>query len=127
MISGVSKVVVPVDDQEKALRFWTDTMGFAVVTDETYGPERWVEVTPPDRRLVLVLSPRGAEPRRDPGHDRLPHSDVFFTCADIEQTHAELAARGVSFPVPPARQHFGWWALFEDPDGTRYALSQDEP
>ena len=28
------------------------------------------------------------------------------------------------FPVPPARMHFGWWALFEDDDGTRYALGQ---
>jgi hypothetical protein len=26
--------------------------------------------------------------------------------------------------APPERQHFGWWALFEDPDGTRYALGQ---
>jgi hypothetical protein len=33
-------------------------------------------------------------------------------------------ARGVEVPVPPERQHFGWWALFEDPDGTRYALGR---
>ena len=36
----------------------------------------------------------------------------------------ELRARGVEFPLPPARQHFGWWALFEDNEGTRYALGQ---
>jgi predicted enzyme related to lactoylglutathione lyase len=124
VISGVGKVVVPVDDQEKALRFWVDTIGFDVVTDQTYGSERWIEVTPPDRRVVLVLSPRQGSPRRDPGDDRLPHSDVLFTCEDIERTHAELASRGVRFAVPPARQHFGWWALFEDPEGTRYALGQ---
>ena len=124
MITGVSKVVVPVDDQEKALRFWADTIGFDVVTDQTYGPERWIEVTPPDRRVVLVLSPRQGAQRHDPGNDRLPHSDLFFTCEDIERTHAELSSRGVRFPVQPARQHFGWWALFEDPEGTRYALGQ---
>jgi hypothetical protein len=30
----------------------------------------------------------------------------------------------VSFPEPPAQQFFGWWSMFEDPDGTRYALGQ---
>jgi lactoylglutathione lyase len=124
VITGVSKVVVPVDDQETAKQFWTDTMGFELVTDQTYGAERWIEVTPPDRHVVLVLSPREGAPRHEPGNESLPHSDVFFTCEDIEATYAELAGRGVKFPLPPARQHFGWWALFEDPDGTRYALGQ---
>lgn len=125
MITGVSKVIVPVDDPEVARQFWTETMGFELVTDQTYGPERWIEVSPPDRRVVLVLSPRQpGTPRHDPGNERLPHSDVFFTCEDIEATHAELTGPGVKFPTPPARQHFGWWALFEDPDGTRYALGQ---
>lgn len=124
MITGVQKVVVPVDDQEVARRFWTDTIGFDLVSDETYGDERWIEVTPPDRALLLVLSPRGAAARHEPGNERLPHSDLFFTCSDIEATYARLTARGVKFPVPPARQHFGWWAMFEDPDGTRYALGQ---
>ena len=31
--------------------------------------------------------------------------------------------RGVEFTAPPARMHFGWWALFRDQDGTRYALA----
>jgi predicted enzyme related to lactoylglutathione lyase len=124
MITGVRKVVVPVDDQETSMRFWTDTMGFRLVTDQSYGDERWVEVAPPDEGVLMVLSPREpGEPRREV-RDQLPHSDLFFTCDDIEKTHAELAARGVRFPAPPARQHFGWWSMFEDPDGTRYALGQ---
>ena len=57
MISGVSSVIVPVDDQEKAKEFWTTTMGFDLVRDETFGDERWIEVTPPDRKVLLVLSP----------------------------------------------------------------------
>lgn len=125
MITGVQKVVVPVDDQAVALSFWAETLGFDVLTDQTYGDERWIEVTPPDRRVVLVLSPRRpGEARRDPGDDQLPHSDLFFTCDDVEKTYAELSARGVSFPVAPQRMHFGWWSMFSDPDGTRYALGQ---
>jgi predicted enzyme related to lactoylglutathione lyase len=124
MISGVSKVIVPVDDQERAKAFWTAQVGFATVRDDSYGDERWIEVRPPDGGPVLVLSPRPPdEPRRDVRAE-LPHSPVFFTCTDIETTYRELRDRGVEFPLPPQQQHFGWWSLFEDPDGTRYALGQ---
>jgi lactoylglutathione lyase len=124
MITGVRKIIVPVDDQEQAKRFWTDTIGFEATLDETYGDERWVEVTPPDRALVLVLSLRTADQPRGEVPDQLPHSDVFFHCDDIQQTYQELTARGVKFDAPPAKMHFGWWALFEDNHGTRYALGQ---
>ena len=120
MISGISKIVVPVDDQAGAKEFWTSRVGFDVVSDESYGDERWIELSPPSGGPVIVLSPRAdPEPRGE-----LPHSPVLFTCDDIEATHRELVERGVRFPVPPARMHFGWWSLFEDDDGTRYALGQ---
>jgi predicted enzyme related to lactoylglutathione lyase len=56
--------------------------------------------------------------------DQLPHSNVFFTCDDIEQTHRDLAERGVRFPMPPTEMPWGSWAMFEDPEGTRFALGQ---
>ena len=124
MITGVAKVVVLVDDQERAKQFWTGAIGFDVVMDETYGDERWIEVEAPDRSIVLVLSRRtDAEPRRQVP-DALPHSNVLFSCEDIEQTYAELTERGVRFPTPPAERHFGWWSMFEDWEGTRFALGQ---
>jgi predicted enzyme related to lactoylglutathione lyase len=122
VITGVSKVVVPVDDQQKAKDFWTDKVGFVATRDDTYGDERWIEVTPPAGSPVLVLSPRTAERPRVP--DQLPHSPVFFDCEDIQATYDEMRERGVSFASPPERQHFGWWALFEDDGGCRYALGQ---
>ncbi|HEY9378781.1 MAG TPA: VOC family protein [Jiangellaceae bacterium] len=126
MITNVSKVVVPVEDQQAALEFWTTTMGFSTVRDDVYGDERWIEVKPPRQELLLVLSPRRSDEPRRTVPDSLPHSDLFFNCADIEQTYTELSQRGVRFPLPPARQQFGWWALFEDNEGTRYALGQWE-
>ena len=124
MISGVSKVVVPVDDQERAKEFWVDRLGFELRRDESYGDERWIEVSLPGQALLLALTRRTASEARQELPDQLPHSPVFFDCDDIEQIHRELTERGVEFPVPPARQHFGWWSLFADPDGTRYALGQ---
>jgi predicted enzyme related to lactoylglutathione lyase len=48
---------------------------------------------------------------------------VFFTCDGIEQTHRELSEGGVTFPTPPTRMDFGWWAMVEDDDGTRLEAS----
>jgi hypothetical protein len=80
MISGIGKVVVPVDDQERAKQFWTTRVGFELRRDESYGDERWIEVRPPDGGPRLVLSPRATdEPRRELP-DELPPSPVFFNC-----------------------------------------------
>jgi lactoylglutathione lyase len=124
MIQGVNKVVAPVDDQDRAKDFWTGRMGFMVAVDEVYGQERWIEVVPPDKGVALVLTPRQPGERRPEVPEMLPHSPIFFTCGDIQRTYQELSARGVRFPTPPVEMPFGWWSLFEDDEGTRYALGQ---
>jgi hypothetical protein len=99
-------------------------VGFAVLRGESFGGERWIEVEPPDGSAVLVLSRRPAEEPRREIKGELPHSNVVFDCEDIERTYAELCERGVSFPAPPRRLHFGRWSMFEDSEGTRFALGQ---
>jgi predicted enzyme related to lactoylglutathione lyase len=126
MITGVGKVVVAVDDQDKAKAFWTDQIGFDATRDEPYGDERWIEVTPPEGPLSLVLSRRPPQEPRRQVPEELAHSDLIFTCDDLQQTYQELTARGVRFPAPPTRMPFGWWSMFADPDGTRYALGQQD-
>lgn len=125
MITSVRKIIVPVDDEAGAKEFWTTRMGFNLTLDETYGAgQRWIEVAPPAGSLVLVLSRRRAdEPRREVP-DQLPHSPIFFNCEDIQQTYRELIERGVKFTAPPVKMPFGWWSMFEDSEGTRYALGQ---
>lgn len=123
MISGVSRVILSVDDQEKAKDFWVDKMGFDLVSDEIFGDERWIEVRPPGGSPALALALRPEDEPVPNVPDKLPHSNVFFTCDDIVQTYRELSERGVAFPAPPAQMHFGWWAMFEDHEGTRYAIS----
>ena len=128
MIDGVSKVVIEVEDQDRAKAFWTETMGFGLVQDVPYGEERWLEVQSPDRGTNLVLELRTAElQERREGSEHLPTSNVMFSCEDVVATHAELSVRGVEFPQPPVRQPFGWWSMFNDTEGNRFALSQVEP
>jgi predicted enzyme related to lactoylglutathione lyase len=120
VVGGVTKVVVDVEDQDRAKRFWTETMGFELVQDTPYGEERWLEVRTPDKAVVLVLNVRRGERPTAPAS--LPTSNVFFYADDLEQTYRELSDRGVQFPEPPTQQPFGWWSLFQDSEGTRFAL-----
>ncbi len=125
MIRAVRKVIVPVEDQMRAKAFWTERIGFDLTLDEPLDEnQRWIEVHPPNRSVALVLSRRPAGAPRPEVPDQLPHSPVFFNCDDIQQTYRDLVKRGVSFPAPPVKVHFGWWAMFEDDEGTRYALGQ---
>ena len=127
MISGVSKVVIEVEDQDRAKRFWTETMGFGLVQDAPYEEERWLEVRSPDRATNLVLELRTGEPaERRVTPDHLPTSNVMFRCDDLTVTYEELSARGVDFPQPPVEQPFGSWSMFDDAEGNRFALEQTE-
>src|SRR6266545_5844778 len=121
MIGGVSQVVIEVEDQDRAKAFWTETLGFELVQDAAYGRERWLEVRTPDKAVVVVLDRRkGKRPSApDPS---LPTSNVSFYTEDLQQSYEKLHARGVEFPLAPVEQPFGWWSLFEDPDGNRFAL-----
>jgi predicted enzyme related to lactoylglutathione lyase len=124
VVEGVSKVVIEVDDQDRALQFWTDAMGFELVRDSTDGEERWLEVRTPDRGLILVLHRRDGDPPSAP--DALPTSNVFFYCNDLARTYGELHSRGVAFAQPPVEQSFGWWSMFQDHEGNRFALRSRE-
>jgi predicted enzyme related to lactoylglutathione lyase len=123
MISGVSKVVIDVEDQERAKAFWTEAMGFEVAQDAQYGEERWLEVRTVDGAVDLVLN-RIERSARPEAPDTLPTSNVMFRCDDLRTTYEELSARGVEFPQPPVRQPFGWWSMFTDTEGNRFALEQ---
>jgi predicted enzyme related to lactoylglutathione lyase len=120
VIEGVQKLVVEVEDQDRALRFWTETLDFEVAQDVQYGGDRWLEVRTPDRQATLVLALRDGEPPTAP--DALPTSSIFFYCDDVRRTYEELRDRGVEFPQPPVEQSFGWWSMFQDNEGNRFAL-----
>ncbi len=73
MIEGVSKVVIEVEDQDRARAFWTEKLAFELVQDTSYGDERWVEVRPPDK-----TGPR-PQPASGQAAERVRHA------ADVER------------------------------------------
>jgi predicted enzyme related to lactoylglutathione lyase len=120
----VSKIVVDVENQDRATAFWTTIMGFDLIQDAAYGRERWIEVRSPDKATTLVLGSSATGPGdRAAVPEMMPTSNVLFQCDDLVATYEELTARGVEFPQPPVQQAFGWWALFNDTEGNRFALA----
>ena len=119
MITHVKLVNLPVRDQDRALDFYTEKLGFSILTDQPFdGKQRWIELRPPKAETRVVLfTPEGQE-------DRIgTFSNVVFNADDIDKTYAELKARGVEFLGEPQKQPWGSFVLFKDPDGNTFCLS----
>jgi catechol 2,3-dioxygenase-like lactoylglutathione lyase family enzyme len=120
-ISELGTVIVPVSDQDRALEFYVDKLGFEKRTDVPYGEgDRWVEVAPAGAATTIALvlpregDPTGIETR------------IGFTTEDIDADHEHLRSQGVDVdeavmrmgdPVPPM-------FFFRDQDGNSSLIVQ---
>jgi lactoylglutathione lyase len=121
-IKKVAKVGVYVRDQERALKFFTEVLGFELVANLPMGPKaRWIEVRPPGAETALALwTPPGLE-------DRIgTFSGIVFEAEDIDKTHKNLLAKGVEFTQAPVKQGGGVMGQFRDPDGNVFVLREPE-
>lgn len=117
MITHIKFVGIPTRDQDRALAFWTEKMGFRVMTDSPMGPQRWIELGIANSPTGLVLfTPEGHEDRIGQFHNG------SFACDDVEATYRQLSERGVEFEDAPKKQPWGTFAIFKDPDGNRFVL-----
>jgi catechol 2,3-dioxygenase-like lactoylglutathione lyase family enzyme len=122
-ISAVGTVIVTVSDQDRALEFFTEKLGFEKRGDTPYGDgQRWVDVAPPGSSTsVAVVPPMGETPVGG-------ETGIAFATDDIDSDHADLRERGVDVdveimrmgdPVPPM-------FFFRDPDGNRYLIVETQ-
>ena len=120
-ISEVGVVMVPVTDQDRALEFYTEKLGFEKRSDTPFGNgDRWIEVAPAGAATRISLVAPGD--RGPVGGD----ARIAFATADVQAAHSELTSRGVDVdaeimrmgdPVPPM-----FW--FRDPDGNSLLIVQ---
>ncbi len=121
MITNIKFVSIPVRDQNRALDFYTEKLGFTIITDQPFDEkQRWIELRIPKAETRVVLyTMEGQE-------DRIgTFSPVVFACADVEKTYEELKARGVDFDGPPEKQPWGTFAKFKDSEGNQFVLNDD--
>lgn len=120
-----------VEDQDKALQFYTEVLGFVKKTDIPAGGGRWITVVPPDEPdgPELVLEPAGfdfAKAYRKALYDR----GIPFTALGSEDVQAEyekLKARGVVFKSPPSKvEGLPMMATFDDTCGNYVMMFEIE-
>jgi len=121
-IQKLAIVSIPVQDQQRALRFYRDVLGFEVRSDNPFLHEnaRWIEVAPLGGQTTLALVT---------WFDSMPPGSLMGLVLETDDINAEverLRANGME-PPPIEEQMWGRFITFEDPDGNRWVLQQNRP
>jgi len=121
-ISDVHTITVPVSNQDRALAFYVETLGFEKRMDVAFGQgQRWIEVAPAGARTTIALPPPGGTVT--PGVD----TGIRLETLDAEADHGRLRERGVDVDAEILRFGEGVPPMFSlrDPDGnTLYVVER---
>lgn len=118
MIKAVKFIGIPVADQDRALAFYTDKLGFKVATDQPMGPgQRWIElrIGTAETRVVL-FTPDGHQDRVG------TFFNGSFATDDVQKTYDTLRAKGVEFRGPPEQQPWGTFVVLKDSEGNQFVV-----
>jgi len=125
-----------VQDQDEALAFYTEKLGWELRADVTVpelGNYRWLTVGPPGQPdLSVVLNAVPGPPVMDAATADQIRSlmakgwagNVMLTTDDAQRSYEELSARGVEFTEPPEERPYGIDSAFRDPSGNQFRLTQ---
>ena len=100
-------------DHDRALAFYTEKLAFQILTDQAFNEKlRWIELTIPGAATGIALfTPEGHE-------DRIgTFLNSSWEVDDIDQTFADLSAKGVTFSGPPEKQPWGSFLRMTDSEG----------
>jgi lactoylglutathione lyase len=118
MIKHIATVAVYVDNQQNAIQFWTEKVGFRILRNQPMTPDAgWVEVGPEGAKSALVLYPKTMMPN----WEELKPS-IVFDVDNIQETFEQMKARGVQFMEEPNTQPWGTYCRFADEDGNEFLM-----
>ena len=119
---------VYVDDQDKALRFYTEVLGFNKKTDFSQGPFRWLTVTSADEpqgtELQLALNNNPAAKAYQQALFQQGQPAVMFFTDDIKGDYTRIKARGAEFAMPPTEVTGSTIAQLNDTCGNLIQITQ---
>ncbi|HKE24405.1 MAG TPA: VOC family protein [Bryobacteraceae bacterium] len=119
MIKRIKFISIPVRDQDRALRFYTEKLGFRILTDQEFSEtQRWIELSIPGADTGVVLfTPEGHE-------DRIGTPvNTSWEVDSIDKTYEDLRGRGVEFAGPPQKQPWGSFVMMKDSEGNQICLA----
>jgi len=119
---------VYVDDQEKALRFYTEVLGFAKKADFSNGPFRWLTVGSPEEpegvELQLALNDDPAARAYQQALFDQSRPAAMFHTDDVKSDYERIKGRGAEFTMPPTEVTGSTIAMLNDSCGNRIQLTQ---
>jgi len=119
---------VYVDDQEKALRFYTEVLGFAKKADFTKGPFRWLTVASPEdpdgTQLQLALNDNPAAKAYQQALFQQGLPAAMFYTDDVKDDYERAKARGAEFTMPPTEVTGATIAMLNDTCGNLIQITQ---
>jgi predicted enzyme related to lactoylglutathione lyase len=117
-----------VDEQDKALRFYTDVLGFTKKTDFSQGPYRWLTVAPDEdpngTELQLALNNSPAAKAYQEAIFQQGQPAIMFFTDDVEGDYERIKARGAEFTMPPTDVTGSSIAMLKDTCGNLIQLTQ---
>lgn len=117
-----------VDDQEKALHFYTDLLGFVKKADVTNGPYRWLTVVSPEEpegaELQLALNDNPAAKTYQEAIKEQGQPAAMFQVSELQREYDRLSGQGVNFTVPLMSESWGSMATLDDTCGNLIQLTQ---
>ena len=123
---GVTSIYV--DDQEKALRFYTDILGFVKKTDVSQGPFRWLTVASPDQpggvELQLALNDNPAARTYQQAMFEQGQPAAMFFVDDVQQEYDRLTTGGAAFTMPPTKVTGSTIAVLNDTCGNLIQITR---
>ncbi|MBI3209037.1 MAG: VOC family protein [Candidatus Solibacter usitatus] len=118
MIRKINFVSIPVEDQDRALEFYTTKLGFRLFTDQPFNAtQRWLELRIPGAETMVVLF------KTDNGIQPGAFMNMSFGADDVAATAKELMDAGVHFTQPPTQEPWGMYAMFKVSEGNQIVLS----
>ncbi len=116
-----------VDDQEKALRFYTNILGFVKKADVTQGPYRWLTVASPEEpdgvELQLAPNDNPAAQTYQQAMFEQSQSAVMFYVDDVQREYDRMKAAGAEFTMPPTKVTGSTIAMVNDTCGNLIQLA----
>lgn len=110
-----------VDDQDKALRFYTEALGFVKKTDVSQGPYRWLTVASPEEpdgtELHLELNNDPAAKAFQQATYEKSQPAIMFYSDDVQAEYDRIKARGANFTMPPTKTTGSTIAMLDDTCG----------
>ena len=119
---------VYVDDQDNALRFYTEVLGFAKKNDFSNGPYRWLTLASPEEpegtELQLALNNNPAAEAYQRAMFQQNQAVAMFFTEDLKADHERIQTAGVEFTMPPTDVQYAWIAVLNDSCGNLIQLTQ---